>query len=134
MKMWAIMNMSPLVTTQKVVGLGKVAIIMDLSISNVLLVESVSFNLLSIAQLCDLELICTFSDQEVVVTSKEDKSLIFKGFRYGNIYLIDFSLMMQDWRRVSSPRTLWVGFGIAILLILGRANSRRPSNEVWWLV
>ena len=75
----------------KVVGLGKVAITKDLSISNVLLVESVSFNLLSIAQLCDLGLICTFSDSEVVVTSKEDKSLIFKGFRHGNIYLIDFS-------------------------------------------
>src|SRR6185295_4582320 len=53
----------------KVVGLGKVAITKDLSISNVLLVESVSFNLLSIAQLCDLGLICTFSDSEVVVTS-----------------------------------------------------------------
>ena len=25
------------------------------------------------------------------MTSKEDKSLIFKGFRYGNIYLVDFS-------------------------------------------
>ena len=34
----------------KVVGLGKLEITMDLSISNVLLVESVSFNLLSIAQ------------------------------------------------------------------------------------
>ena len=63
---------------EKVVGLGKVVITKDLSISNVLLVESVSFNLLSIAQLCDLGLICTFSDSEVVVTSKEDKSLIFK--------------------------------------------------------
>ena len=38
----------------KVVDLGKVAITKDLSISNVLLVELVSFNLLSIAQLCDL--------------------------------------------------------------------------------
>ena len=56
----------------KVVGLGKVAITKDLSISNVLLIESISFNLLSIAQLCDLVLICTFSDQEVIVTSKED--------------------------------------------------------------
>ena len=64
----------------KVVGLGKVAITKDVSISNVLLVESVRFNLLSIAQLYDLELICTFSDSEVVVSSKEDKSLIFKGF------------------------------------------------------
>ena len=32
-----------------VVGLGKVAIFNDLSISNVLLVESLSFNLLSVA-------------------------------------------------------------------------------------
>ena len=52
------------------VGLGKVAITKDLSISNVLLVESVSFNLLSIAQLFDLGLICTFSDSEVVVTRR----------------------------------------------------------------
>ena len=64
----------------KVVGLGKVTISKDLSISNILLVESVS-----IARLCDLGLICTFSDSGVVVTSKEDKSLIFKGFRHGNI-------------------------------------------------
>ena len=63
----------------KVVGLGKVAITKDHSISNVLLVESVSFNLLSIAQLCDLGLICTFSDSEVVVTSKEDKNLLSLG-------------------------------------------------------
>ena len=66
-------------------GLGKVAISKDLSISNLLLVESVSFNLISIAQLCDLGLVCIFSDIGVDVTSKEDKSLIFKGFRHGNI-------------------------------------------------
>ena len=75
----------------KVVGLGKVAITKDLSISNVLLVESVSFNLLSIAQLCDLSLTCTFSDSDVVVTSKEEKSLFFKGFQQGNIFLVVFS-------------------------------------------
>ena len=34
---------------EKMVGLSKVAIIKDLSISNVLLVDSLSFNLLSIA-------------------------------------------------------------------------------------
>ena len=38
----------------KVKGLGKIAISNDLSISNVLLVESLNFNLLSVAQLCDL--------------------------------------------------------------------------------
>ena len=35
-------------------GLGKIAISNDMSISNVLLVESFNFNLLSVAQLCDL--------------------------------------------------------------------------------
>ena len=38
----------------KVKELGKIAISNDLSISNVLLVESLNFNLLSVAQLCDL--------------------------------------------------------------------------------
>ena len=93
------------------VGLGKVAITKDLSISNVLLVESVSFNLLSIAQLCDLGLICTFRDQEVVVTSKEDKSLIFKGFRHGNIYLVDFSSNDASFGDVSLHQEL---FGLAL--------------------
>jgi hypothetical protein len=40
----------------KVQGLGKVAISNDLSISNVLLVAPLSFNLLSVGQLCDLAL------------------------------------------------------------------------------
>jgi hypothetical protein len=38
----------------KVQGLGKVAISNDHSISNMLYVTSLSFNLLSIGQLCDL--------------------------------------------------------------------------------
>ena len=38
----------------KIKGLGKIAISNDMSIFNVLLVESLNFNLLSVAQLCDL--------------------------------------------------------------------------------
>ena len=38
----------------KVKGLSKIVISNDMSISNVLLVESLNFNLLSVAQLCDL--------------------------------------------------------------------------------
>ena len=45
----------------KVKGLGKIAISNDHSISNVLLVESLNFNLLSVAQLCDLGFCCNFS-------------------------------------------------------------------------
>jgi hypothetical protein len=38
----------------KVKGLGKIAITNDLSISNVALVDVLNFNLLSVAQICDL--------------------------------------------------------------------------------
>ena len=53
-------------------GLGKVAISNDHTISNVLLVASLSFNLLSVGQLCDLGFQCLFTDKEVVVTKKDD--------------------------------------------------------------
>ena len=43
----------------KVKGIRKIAISNYLSISNVLLVESLNFNLLSVAQLCDLGFKCT---------------------------------------------------------------------------
>ena len=76
----------------KVLGLGRIAISKDLSISNVLFVEALSFNLISIAQLCDFGLTCTFDKNGVVVTLEKDKSLVFKVFRHGNIYLVDFSL------------------------------------------
>jgi hypothetical protein len=65
----------------KVQGLGKVAISNDLSISNVLLVAPLSFNLLSMGQLCDLGLQCLFTPTEVVVSKMDDESVIFKGFR-----------------------------------------------------
>jgi hypothetical protein len=71
--------------------LGKITISNELSISNVLLVESLSYNLLYVAQLCDLGLICKFSHKDVVITSIKSDELIFKGFRYGNLYLVDFS-------------------------------------------
>jgi transposase InsO family protein len=71
--------------------LGKIAISNDLPISNVLLVEFLSYNLLSITQLCDLGLVCKFSPKDVVITSIKSDELIFKGFCYGNLYLVDFS-------------------------------------------
>jgi hypothetical protein len=64
----------------KVKGLGKVAISNDLSISNVLLVAPLCFNLLSLGQLCDLGLQCLFTPIEVIVSKMDDESMVFKGF------------------------------------------------------
>jgi hypothetical protein len=44
----------------RIIGLCRIAITKDLSISNILFVKSLSFNLLYVAQLCDIGLICTF--------------------------------------------------------------------------
>jgi hypothetical protein len=68
-----------------------VAISNDLSISNILLVAPLRFNFLSVGQLCDLGLQCLFTPTEVVVSQMDDESMIFKGFRYNNLYLVDFS-------------------------------------------
>ena len=75
----------------KVKGLGKIAISNDLSIFNVLLVESLNFNLLSVAQLCDLGFKCIFGVDDVEIISVDGSNLIFKGFRYENLYLVDFN-------------------------------------------
>jgi len=75
----------------KVKGLGKIAISNDHSISNVLLVESLNFNLLSVAQLCDLGFCCNFTVEDVIISSVDGSNLKFKGFRHENLYLVDFS-------------------------------------------
>jgi len=54
----------------------------------VLLVESLKFNLLSVAQLCDLSFKCIFGVDDVEIISVHGFNLIFKGFRYENLYEI----------------------------------------------
>jgi hypothetical protein len=77
-------------TRGRVTGLGKFVITKNFSISNVLYVESLSFNLLFVAQFCDFELMCIFDKNGVIVFHEKDKYLMFKGFRYRHIYLVDF--------------------------------------------
>ena len=62
----------------KVKGLGKIAISNDMSIFNVLLVESLNFNMLSVAQLCDLGFKCIFRVNDVEIISVDGSNLIFK--------------------------------------------------------
>jgi hypothetical protein len=63
----------------------------DYNLSNVLLVDSLNFNLLSISQLCDNGYKCTFTSNDIEVTSLDGKDSIFKGFRHENLYLVYFS-------------------------------------------
>jgi hypothetical protein len=75
----------------KVKGLGKIVITDEHSISNVFLVESLEYNLLSVSQLCHMGYNCLFTNIYVYVFRRNDRSLAFKGVLDGKLYLVDFS-------------------------------------------
>jgi hypothetical protein len=91
----------------KVKGLGKIAIITKHSISNVFLVESLGYILLSISQLCHMSYNCFFTNIDVSVFRRSDGSLAFKGVLDDKIYLIDFTKEDVDlnacWVSISTP-------------------------------
>jgi hypothetical protein len=72
-------------------GLGKIAISRDHSISNVFLVESLGYNLLSMSQLCKMGYNCLFTDVDFNVFRRNDDSLAFKGVLDSQLYLVDFT-------------------------------------------
>jgi hypothetical protein len=78
-------------TKGKVKEFSKIAMSNDMTIANVLLVERLNFNLLSAAQLCDVRFKCIFGVDDVEIISIDGSNLIFKGFRYENLYLVDFN-------------------------------------------
>src|SRR6187455_1708887 len=75
----------------KVKGLGKIAITTEHSISNVFLVESLGYNLLSVSQLCHMDYNCLFTNIDVSVFRRSDGSLAFKGVLDNKLYLVDFA-------------------------------------------
>jgi hypothetical protein len=72
-------------------GLGKIAVCPDHSISNVFLVESLVYNLLSVSQLCKMGYNCLFTDVDVTVFRISDDSLAFQEVLDGQLYLVDFT-------------------------------------------
>jgi len=75
----------------EVIGLGKIALTHDNSITNVYLVETVGYNLLSVSQLCGMCYNYLFTNEDVTVFRRSDNSLAFKGVRKGKLFLVDFS-------------------------------------------
>ena len=74
-----------------VIGLGKVAITLEYSITNVLYVYSLSYNLLSVSQLCEMGFNCLFTDKDVKVFRRKDSSIVFTGHLKNKLYLVDFN-------------------------------------------
>jgi hypothetical protein len=72
-------------------GLGKIAISPDNFISNVFLVDSLDYKLLSVYQICKMGYNCLFMDIGVTVFRRSDDSVAFKGVLEGQLYLVDFN-------------------------------------------
>jgi hypothetical protein len=72
-------------------GLSKIAISSDHSNSNVFLVDSLDYNLVSVSQLCKMGYNCLFTNFDVTVFRISDDSLAFKGVLDYQLYLVDFN-------------------------------------------
>jgi hypothetical protein len=81
---------------EDVLGLGKVAISLEHSITNVLHVDSLSYNLLSVSQLCEIDYNYLFIDKGVKVFRREDSSIVFIGRLKNKLYLVDFNKGKAD--------------------------------------
>jgi transposase InsO family protein len=75
----------------KVLGTGNIDLNSKFSVSKVLLVESLGYNLLSISQLCASGFNCLFTNEGVTIIRRSDGSVAFKGVLKGKLYLVDFS-------------------------------------------
>jgi hypothetical protein len=73
----------------QVLDFGKIAITIKYSISKVLLVESLYYNLLFVSQLCERGYNYLFTDKGVAVFRRSDGSFTFKGVLRGKLYLMD---------------------------------------------
>jgi hypothetical protein len=60
-------------------SLGKISISLNHSISNVFLVYSLDYNLLSFSQLCKMGYNCLFTDIGATVFRRSDDSITFNG-------------------------------------------------------
>jgi hypothetical protein len=74
----------------QVLGFGKIVITTEHSISKVLLVELLDYNLLSVSQLCEMGYNFVFTDKGVTIFRRSDGSFTFKGVLRGKLYLLDF--------------------------------------------
>ena len=75
----------------KIIDIGNIGITPSKYIKNILLVDGLKHNLLSISQFCDKGYKVSFESSLCIVTSSNDEGIKFIGHRHGNIYMIDLN-------------------------------------------
>ncbi|KAM6587307.1 hypothetical protein CsatA_009912 [Cannabis sativa] len=73
----------------KILGIGDIGNIYSPCIKNVLLVDNLKHNLLSISQLCDIGFRVVFESSKCSIENVSTNEVIFLGVRKDNVYVID---------------------------------------------
>ena len=73
----------------KIKGIGEISIDDDVLVKNILFVEGLHHNLISISQLCDNKMIAEFHRTGCNILDEETRELLFVGHRVKNIYVVD---------------------------------------------
>ena len=73
-------------------GSVKLLSLSNILFQNILLVESLDYNLLSVSQLCEMGYNCLFTNEGVIVFRISDGSISLNGVLKGKLYLEDFTL------------------------------------------
>ena len=94
------------------IGLGKVAITLEHSMTNVLHVDSLGYNLLSVSQLCEMGFNCLFMDKGMEVFRRDDSSIVFTGHLKNKVYLVDFNKSKANLETCLVAKSSMGGFGI----------------------
>ena len=98
----------------KILRLGKIALSTEHSISNVFLVETLTYNLLSVSQICDMCYNCLFTNEDVIIFRRSDNSMAFKGVRKGKPFVVDLSSEKAQLDTCLMAKLIWDGYGIAV--------------------
>ncbi len=79
----------------KIIGIGNIRITPTTFIENILLVDGLKHNLLSISQFCDKGYVVTFESSMCLVSSTNNSGVIFTGHRHENVYLVDLDQILM---------------------------------------
>jgi len=80
----------------RIIGCGDIGVKGNLIIQNVLLIEGLKHNLLSISQLCKKGLQVTFQPEICLISSADPRQTQLIGKRVNNVYVLDINCINSE--------------------------------------
>src|SRR4051812_6186956 len=97
----------------QVLGLGKVVVAHDITLVDVMLVETLGYNLLSVRALGKMGFAVFIDNDIVVLMWSKFLKVAFVGYAENDLYVVEFWGKPLEVRCAYLERPMWVGYGIA---------------------